>query len=297
MNVAVFARNASECLLCLFDETGERETARFALPSRSGDVHHGFVPGLGAGAPLRPQGRRPVRPREGPSLRPVEAPGRSLCAGPRPAVPLCRRSSRRRAAPRSTPRPSCPAPIVTGTDLEPAPRSARTGPPGLIYEVAVKAFTQAPSRDQCRPCAAPLAGARRARRSSSISCGSASTHVELMPIAAWMDERHLPPLGLSNAWGYNPIVFMAPDPRLAPGGVEEVRATVDAPAPGRHLGDPRRRLQSYRRGRRRRPDGVACAASTMPSITATPPTIPDGSSTTRPAATRSPATARRSSAW
>jgi glycogen operon protein len=41
-----------------------------------------------------------------------------------------------------------------------------------------------------------------------------------------MDERHLPPLGLANGWGYNPGVFMAPDPRLAPGGPEELRATV-----------------------------------------------------------------------
>jgi hypothetical protein len=40
------------------------------------------------------------------------------------------------------------------------------------------------------------------------------TAVELMPIAAWIDERHLPPLGLTNAWGYNPVAFMAPDPRL-----------------------------------------------------------------------------------
>ena len=54
------------------------------------------------------------------------------------------------------------------------------------------------------------------------------TAVELMPIAAWIDERHLPPLGLSNYWGYNPIAMLAPDPRLAPGGWAEVRAAVDA---------------------------------------------------------------------
>ena len=42
--------------------------------------------------------------------------------------------------------------------------------------------------------------------------------VELMPVTAWIDERHLPPLGLTNAWGYNPVSFMALDPRLAPGG-------------------------------------------------------------------------------
>ena len=52
--------------------------------------------------------------------------------------------------------------------------------------------------------------------------------VELMPIVAWIDERHLPPLGLRNAWGYNPVVPMALDPRLVPGGIPELRATVAA---------------------------------------------------------------------
>ena len=49
-----------------------------------------------------------------------------------------------------------------------------------------------------------------------------------MPADVFVDERHLPPLGLSNAWGYNAVVFGAPDPRLAPGGWAEVRAATDA---------------------------------------------------------------------
>ena len=49
-----------------------------------------------------------------------------------------------------------------------------------------------------------------------------------MPADAFVDERHLPPLGLSNAWGYNAVVFGVPDPRLAPGGWAEVRAATDA---------------------------------------------------------------------
>jgi glycogen operon protein len=52
--------------------------------------------------------------------------------------------------------------------------------------------------------------------------------VEMMPINAWIDERHLGPLGLTNAWGYNPVSYFALDPRLAPGGLAELRATVDA---------------------------------------------------------------------
>ena len=50
--------------------------------------------------------------------------------------------------------------------------------------------------------------------------------VELMPIVAWIDERHLLPLGLRNAWGYNPVVPMALDPGLAPGGMDELKDTV-----------------------------------------------------------------------
>ena len=54
------------------------------------------------------------------------------------------------------------------------------------------------------------------------------TAVEIMPADTFVDERHLPPLGLSNAWGYNSVVFGSPDPRLAPGGWEEVRAATNA---------------------------------------------------------------------
>ena len=54
------------------------------------------------------------------------------------------------------------------------------------------------------------------------------TTVELMPLAATIDERHLARSGLTNYWGYNPVALFVPDPRLAPGGFDELRACVDA---------------------------------------------------------------------
>jgi glycogen operon protein len=51
--------------------------------------------------------------------------------------------------------------------------------------------------------------------------------VELMPVAAFIDEAHLPILGLTNAWGYNPIGYFAIDPRLAPRGPQELRHMTD----------------------------------------------------------------------
>ena len=54
------------------------------------------------------------------------------------------------------------------------------------------------------------------------------TTVELMPIVAAVDERHLGPLGLTNYWRYNPIAWLAPAPHLAPGGLAELAACVRA---------------------------------------------------------------------
>src|SRR3546814_489304 len=39
------------------------------------------------------------------------------------------------------------------------------------------------------------------------------TSIELLPIHAFIDDRHLLERGLRNFWGYNSIGFFAPDPR------------------------------------------------------------------------------------
>jgi len=97
---------------------------------------------------------------------------------------------------------------------------------GLIYEVNVRGFTMLhPEIPK------PLRGTVAAMAHPAIIKHLKQLHVsavELMPIVAWIDERHLPPLGLSNAWGYNPVAPMALQPRLCPGGVAELRETVAA---------------------------------------------------------------------
>ncbi|MBO9601205.1 MAG: glycogen debranching protein GlgX [Novosphingobium sp.] len=122
--------------------------------------------------------------------------------------------------------PIVPRAVVTGplpeVDLRP-PAFARGG---LVYEVNVKGFTrlhpEVPEK---------LRGTVAALAHPAVLAHLVKLHVsavELMPIVAWIDERHLPPLGLSNAWGYNPVAMMALDPGLCPGGVAELRETVAA---------------------------------------------------------------------
>ena len=97
---------------------------------------------------------------------------------------------------------------------------------GLVYELNVKGFTRLhPDLPEA------LRGTVAALAHPAVIAHLHKLHVsavQLMPIVAWIDERHLPPLGLVNAWGYNPVAMMALDPGLCPGGVAELRETVAA---------------------------------------------------------------------
>ncbi|MGU3314426.1 glycogen debranching protein [Sphingomonas sp. M6A6_1c] len=99
-------------------------------------------------------------------------------------------------------------------------------PGGLIYELNVRGFTMLHPEvpEAQRGTIAALAHPAVIEHLQRLRVSA----IELMPIVAWIDERHLPPLGLRNAWGYNPVVPMAIDPRLAPGGIAELRETVAA---------------------------------------------------------------------
>ncbi|MGF9692213.1 glycogen debranching protein GlgX [Rhizobium sp. 0TCS1.26] len=118
--------------------------------------------------------------------------------------------------------PKC---VVTRDVAVPAapPRFTRGG---LIYEVAVRPFTMLHPDipETMRGTIAALAHPSVIAHLKRIGVSA----VELLPITAWIDERHLPALGLTNGWGYNPVAFMALDPRLAPGGMSELAETVAA---------------------------------------------------------------------
>lgn len=119
-----------------------------------------------------------------------------------------------------------PRAVVTESlpQMCPAPPRFRRG--GLIYEINVRGFTLLhPDVPEAQR------GTIAALCHPAVIAYLSTLHVdavELMPIIAWIDERHLPPLGLANHWGYNPVAMMALDPGLCPGGVTELRETVAA---------------------------------------------------------------------
>ena len=122
--------------------------------------------------------------------------------------------------------PLVPRAIVPGPAVDlplTAPCFARGG---LVYEINVRGFTRLhPDVPEAQR------GTVGALAHPAVIAHLKKLHVtavELMPVVAWIDERHLPPLGLVNAWGYNPVAPMALDPGLCPGGVRELRETVAA---------------------------------------------------------------------
>ncbi len=220
--IGVASRHADRIFVCLFDED-DNETARIALAHSDGDMHYGFVTGMRAG---QKYGLRADGPWD-------------LCAGHRfdPAKllvdPYARRLDRPFAFHPALNRSRenavdtarlVPKAIAEGALSPVAPRPATA--PGLVYELSVRAHTMRDDRvsPHLRGTLAGLAAPHVIERFVKLGI----THVELMPVASWIDERHLGPLGLTNAWGYNPVAFMALDPRLAPNGMADLRAAAAA---------------------------------------------------------------------
>jgi len=213
---SVWAPDATALTLCLFEGEEERRVPMV----RKGEEWHAEVPGVRAGQ------------RYGYRAAGAWAPERGLCFDPvkllldpwasaidRPFAYDPRLGERGVETAELVPKSVLEAPLA---DIRRAP--PRFAPGGLIYEVNVRGFTMRhPDVPEAQR------GTVAALGHPAVIAHLRKLHVaavELMPIVAWIDERHLPALGLRNAWGYNPVVPMALEPRLCPGGMAELRAAV-----------------------------------------------------------------------
>jgi glycogen operon protein len=225
VHFALWSESATAAWVSIFDETGDKEVGRLALRRGPADVFQLTVPGLGEGARygFRCDGR--YDPEQGFWFDPNK-----LLTDPH-AIAIDRpyHYDARLAAPRDAEidtAPLMPKAIATALPAPLDPRTPVFTPGGLIYEINVRAFTwlHPDIPETQRGTISALTHPAIIAHLRMLGVGA----VELMPIAAWIDERHLGPLGLTNSWGYNPVSFMALDPRLAPGGLAELRATVAA---------------------------------------------------------------------
>ena len=243
-NVAVFSAHAERIELCLFDppegdarEPGAplREVARIPLVEKTGDVFHGFVAGLAPGQRYGLRAYGPFDPARGHRFNPAKLllePHATRLDGPfrphpsqfghRVGDPDADLTADAVESADFVPKAVLEAPFDPG----PIARSRVPWGETVVYECSVRGLT-ALHPDVPEPIRGTFAGLGHPAAVGYLKRLGVTT-VELLPAMAWIDERHLPALGLANAWGYNPVAFCAPDPRLAPGGWAEVRAAVAA---------------------------------------------------------------------
>jgi glycogen debranching enzyme len=220
---SIYSSTATQIWLCLFDRSGTHETARISM-LQDGETFSISVPDLKVGQLYGYRVDGPYDPDQGLFHDPAKV----------LADPYAMRFDRpwiydpRLSAPRAEEVNT--APLVPKAVLEkPAykkPKSPLFKAGGLIYEANVRALTMLHPDVPEKDCGTVRALAHPAIIAHLTKIGVDA--IELMPVTAWIDERHLAPLELSNAWGYNPVTMMAVDPRLCPNGISDLRFATDA---------------------------------------------------------------------
>ncbi|WDR03873.1 hypothetical protein PSQ19_07510 [Devosia algicola] len=207
VNFAVYSESASALWVSIYDEQ-DRQTARIEFDVHQDNIHAVQIAGLGAGARYGFRADGHYEPDQGYFFDPAKLLvdpyakrlDRVFVRSPKLRLP------REEALDTS---PLIPKAIVQGGGYKPIKPRSKT--PSLMYELNVRGFTMRHPSVQ-GPLRGTVAGLTTQRVIDHLLYLGVDT-VELMPIAAWIDDGHLPSLGLTNAWGYNPVsLFCARSP-------------------------------------------------------------------------------------
>ena len=224
VNFAIFSAHAEKIELCLFDRSGGHEEARIVLPEYTDEVWHAYLPDARPNLLYGYRVHGPFDPLNGhrfnsnkllidPYAKALQ--GRLRWGDPmfgyRFGSPQEDLSFDRRDNSRLVPKCRVVEPAFTwGSDRRPQIPWEET----IVLEMHVRGITIK------HPDVEPL---YRGTFSGLVSPAMIDylvhlgvTAVELLPIHAAIDDRHLIKRGLVNYWGYSTIGFFAPDPRFLP---------------------------------------------------------------------------------
>lgn len=234
-NFAVFSANATQMDLCIFTPDGSTELTRHTLPERTGNIWHGYLPGLAPGTPYGFRAHGSYAPEQGHRFNPhkllmdpytrelrgswsnhkatlgydANSSGQDLSFDTRDSAPYVAKS------------------VVSDPTLftRIEPRCADDRGETLIYEAHPKGLTmenmQVP--DSVRGTYEGLASAPMLEHLHKLGVDT----IELMPVHSFIDDSFLKEKKLRNYWGYNTISFFAPEPRyFGPAGLAGFRDMV-----------------------------------------------------------------------
>ena len=223
VNFAVFSQNAEQIKLCLFDETGTHEIARYRLYGPHDNVFHGLLPRAEAGLTYGLRAHGPFDPNRGhrfnackllldPCAREIvgafqwRSEHHGYCLGHPDGThsfdardnAACALKARVAAPLAYSPRAN--APRIAAADV-------------VLYEVHVKGFSQQHAGIPLAIRGTYLALAHPASIAYFKQLGV--TTLSLLPVQYHLDESGLVERGVTNYWGYNTLGFFCADPRFA----------------------------------------------------------------------------------
>ena len=217
-NFALYSANATKVELCLFDSRGKREIERVEMPEFTHQVWHGYLPEVRPGQLYGYRVHGPYAPEEGHRFNPnkllldpyaLQHHGNlrwhDALFGYKVGHEKGDLSFDRRDSAFVMPKCVVVDPSHTwGGDVRPNVPWGRT----IVYEAHVGGMTAGRSdiEPHLRGTFEGLADPRVIEHLVNLGV----TSLELLPVQAFYDDRHLVENGLANWWGYNTLGFFAP---------------------------------------------------------------------------------------
>jgi glycogen operon protein len=225
VNFAIFSENAEKVELCIFDSRGTRELRRVVLPEYTDQVWHGYLPEIERGTLYGYRVYGPYDPENGhrfnhhkllldPYAKQIYGHVRWTDANFGYRVGSSRGDLSFDRRDNAAAMPKCvvvDTAFTWGEDRRLYTRWHEL----ILYELHIRGYTIK------HPMVSPEVRGTFAGLSTPaiieylVRLGINA--VELMPIHAFVDDRHLVERRLRNYWGYNSIGFFAPDPRYLSG--------------------------------------------------------------------------------
>ncbi|OQX66704.1 MAG: hypothetical protein B6A08_19120 [Sorangiineae bacterium NIC37A_2] len=220
VNFAVFSEHATQVELCLFDDEGAE--TRVPVRNKTAFIWHVYVPDLPAGTRYGYRVYGPYDPQAGHRFNPEVVlldPYAKATDGPvrwdegafgyelgHPDGDLVQEKRPQLGAPRGVV-------VDTTFDWEDDAPLGTALHRSIIYEAHVRGLTQTHPGvpEELRGTYGGIAHPVILSYLRELGV----TAIELMPVHAFVDDKHLLDRGLKNYWGYNSIGFFAPDPRYS----------------------------------------------------------------------------------
>jgi isoamylase len=235
VNFALYSEHAEKVELCLFDDSGKRETQRVSLPEQTDMVWHGYLPEVRPGQLYGYRVYGPYAPEQGHRFNHhkllLDPYGKQVQGAIRWSDAHFGYKVGNKGEDLSFDRRDDAAGMPKNKVIDSAFTWGSDAPPRipwhdtLIYELHVKGFTM------CNPeVPAHLRGTYAGLATAPVIdhlTRLGVTSIELMPVHSFVDDRQLTQRGLRNYWGYNSIGFLALEPRyLATNSIREFKTMV-----------------------------------------------------------------------